>query len=638
MSLNLGRSLRWFLSSAALLTVFTYAEAARAQTQFTSITVFGESYADRGNVSCFSANGFANCPYPRNVPFPANPPGDATQIVPFSYKLQQLYNIPNSAAFDYAISGATAYSGSNGLSETAQVDTFVNSGKRFGPSDLVTVQFIGNDGLNSALVTNVTHVPTAFDTGNQVLDAQNEAARDAANFQKLVNAGLRNIAWLAPGDVALKPIGQSGPLGSPAFQASFHTYYNAAFDALQADLRPFALSGVRIFLFDLRVLEQRLNTNPQQYGFASLGAAFRLPQGDGLHYNDAGFGLIARYMQNQIDAPTLIAPQGSVVLGTASSFAESTFGHLDAYRNFGAYGAGGAYAAYAADLKMPAKAPPVVIPDEKRWSVYGELNYAGSSREGQLFASSANINSFGGTAGVEYLVRPDWKLGGVFSYTQPNVSYSTQNAHLKIDALQFGAYSSYTSRNWFADALLAYGRQILHTDRAGIIDTIRGSTNADLFTIAANAGYLFDVASVRVGPIGRLNYTHASIDGYTETGDVLLTQIVGKQNIENLTGSAGVQVRLPFTMKGGLYTPFVNVTAEHDFLGDGRIITTTQSTTLLLPVMTPVNVSNQTYGKVVAGVAGQISGNVSGMINAYTSFARNDGNFYGVNGGLKVAF
>ena len=407
MKLQRARTLRALLSGAALLTILMCQEV-RAQTPFTSITVFGESYADRGNVSCFNANGFANCPYPRHTPFPSDPATDATQIVPFSLKLQQLYNIPNSAAFDYAISGSTAYSGSNGLSETAQVDNFIASGRRFGPSDLVAVQFIGNDGLNSSLIPNLTHVPTAFDTGNQVVDAQTEAARDAANLQKLVNAGLRNIAWLAPGDVALKPIGQSGFLGTPGFQASFHTYYNAAYDALQNDLRPFALSGVRIFLFDLRILEQRLNANPMMYGFPTLASAFKP---DGLHYAEAGFNLIARYMQNQIDAPTTITPQGGIVLASANNFAESTFGHLDAYRNFGAYGAGSAYAAYAADRRMPVKGP-VVIPEESRWSAYGEVNYAGGSRDGQLFASSANINSLGGTVGVEYLVKPDWKLGG----------------------------------------------------------------------------------------------------------------------------------------------------------------------------------------------------------------------------------
>ena len=91
-------------------------------------------------------------------------------------------------------------------------------------------------------------------------------------------------------------------------------------------------------------------------------------------------------------------------------------------------------------------------------------------------------------------------------------------------------------------------------------------------------------------------------------------------------------------MRNALYSPFVNVTAEHDFIGDGRLITTTQSTALLLPILTATNNTNQTYGRVAAGVAGQLGGNVSGMINAFGTFARNDGNVYGVNGGIKVAF
>jgi outer membrane lipase/esterase len=623
------------LISAAVLIGYLVPQHLFAQTQFTSITVFGESYADRGNVSCFNANGFANCPYPRHDPFPTNPPSGPNQIVPFSYKLQQLYGIPNSAAFDYAISGSTAYSGSNGLSETEQVNNFVGSGGRFRANDLVAVQFIGNDGLNSAL-KGILGVPMPFDTGNAVVDAQNEAARDTANFQKLVNVGLKNIAWLAPGDVALKPIGQSGLLGTAPFQSAFPAYYNAAFDALQNDLRPFALSGVRIFLFDLRVFEQRLNTNPQMYGFPTLASAFLA---DGLHYNEAGFGLIARYIQNQIDAPTTIAPQGGIVLATASNFAETAFGRLDAYRTFGGLEAAtGPYAAYAADPRVPVKAPPTTIPDQARWRAYGEVNYLGGTRDSQLFASSASVSSVGGTVGVEYLVRPDWKFGGVFNYSQPNASFGTQNAHLKIDAVQFGGYSSFTFKNWFADALVAYSRQNLHTDRAGIIDTIYGSTHADLFTVAAKAGYLFDLAPLRVGPIGALNYTNASIAGYTETGDILLTQIIGSQDLQSLTGSAGIQARLPVSFGRTRYSSYVNLTAEHDFLGDGRIITTTQATTLLLPVLTPVSPSNQTYGKVLAGIAGQLGGNVSGMINAYTTFARNGGNFYGVNAGIKAAF
>jgi hypothetical protein len=226
------------LSTAALLCRFGEMDAASAQTPFTSITVFGESYADRGNVSCFTALGFANCPYPSHNPYPANPPSDATQIVPFSYKLQQLYGLSNSAAFDYAISGATAYSGFNGLSETAQVNAFIANGGHLGPTDLVTAQFIGNDGFNSAIVGNITHIPTAFDTGNPVTDAQNEAARDAANVQKLVNAGARNIALLGPGNITLKPIGQSGQLPFRRVSMRTTTRHSMRFRAISG-LMPF---------------------------------------------------------------------------------------------------------------------------------------------------------------------------------------------------------------------------------------------------------------------------------------------------------------------------------------------------------------------------------------------------------------
>jgi len=615
--------------TAALASVFV--TPTMAQTPFQTITVFGESYADRGNLSCFTANGPTNCPYPRQTPFPANPPTDATQIVPFAYQLQQLYGIPNNAVFDYAVAGSTAYSGANGLSGTNQVDAFVASGRRFGRSDLVAIQFIGNDGINSAMVQFVTHVPTAFDTGNAVVDARTEAARDLANFQKLVNAGLRNVAWLAPGDGALTPIGQTGVLGMPAIQAFSHAYSNAAFDALQAGLAPFAQSGTRIFLFDLRILEQRLNTTPQMYGYSNIAQAFRA---DGFHFNAGGFLLIARYMQNQIDAPTTIAPQGDAAMSAATNFTNATFGRLDAYRKSGPFGLGNTM---AADYRLVKKAP-APLPTESRWSIYAEGNYASGTRDSQFYQSSFDYSAGGGTAGIEYKISPDLLVGGVFAYSNPTVNLVTQQAHNDINSYQFGAYTSYTGPNWFTDGLLAYGHHVYDIDRQGIIDVIHGNTNADTFTAAARGGYLFDMGWMRVGPIAGLNYTNVNVKGYTETGDALITMGVDGQKFDSFTGSAGVQFRYPFWIWARPYSSFINVTAEHDFIGSGRTITTTQITTPLLPVLTPIESQGRTYGKVTGGLATAITANVSVMINGATTFARAGGNDFGVNGGVKVSF
>ena len=191
---------------------------------------------------------------------------------------------------------------------------------------------------------------------------------------------------------------------------------------------------------------------------------------------------------------------------------------------------------------------------------------------------------------------------------------------------------------WFADALVAYGRHDVSLDRSGIIDTIRGRTSADVFTAAVSGGYLFDLGAFRAGPIGRLTYVHAAIGGYTESGDSLLTMVVDRQTLDSLTGGAGVQIRYPFAVGNGIYSPFVNLTAEHEFSGSGRVVTTTQVTTPLLPVLTPVPDNDHTYGRLAAGIAANVAGNVSASLTATTSFARANGNDGAVSAGLRVAF
>ena len=44
------------------------------------------------------------------------------------------------------------------------------------------------------------------------------------------------------------------------------------------------------------------------------------------------------------------------------------------------------------------------------------------------------------------------------------------------------------------------------------------------------------------------------------------------------------------------------------------------------------------YGKVAAGIAGMITDKVSATVNVVSTFARVDGNDFGVSGGVKVAF
>ena len=77
---------------------------------------------------------------------------------------------------------------------------------------------------------------------------------------------------------------------------------------------------------------------------------------------------------------------------------------------------------------------------------------------------------------------------------------------------------------------------------------------------------------------------------------------------------------------------------NEDFLGAGRIVTTTQVTTPLLPVLTPVPSDNRVYGKIAAGVAARLGGGVSATLNAATTFAREGGNDLSFGCAIAVAF
>ena len=124
-------------------------------------------------------------------------------------------------------------------------------------------------------------------------------------------------------------------------------------------------------------------------------------------------------------------------------------------------------------------------------------------------------------------------------------NYSTTNADLNrganidIDAAQVAGYMSYSSKRWFADALLGYGHHDVEMSRPGVIDIIRSDTDANVLAAVARAGYLYDFGTLRAGPIAGLTYTHSKVDGYTEKGDPLLTYSVAAQTLETLTGSLG---------------------------------------------------------------------------------------------------
>ena len=296
---------------------------------------------------------------------------------------------------------------------------------------------------------------------------------------------------------------------------------------------------------------------------------------DGLHLSSAGFALVGKYQTNQIDAPATIGAQGELAQMATEAFSGSLFGRLDAFREqntYGGYKDGG--------LKDGGPGRP--------FSIYIEGNASSGQRADQLFSFGYNYELSGLTIGGEYHLSPNILLGTAFKYTDAKASLNQSFGHTDLNAYQFAGYASVNYPHWFLDAVATAGQDSYSIDRPGVMmDTIHGATNGTDLSAGFKTGYLLDAGRLRAGPIAGLNYLQANLNGYTETGDSLLTQTVGSQTIEALTGSAGLQIRFGNLIPQYRVDPYVNITAEHNFLG-GRNIVTNQTSTPLLPVITPI--------------------------------------------------
>jgi uncharacterized protein YhjY with autotransporter beta-barrel domain len=518
----------------------------------------------------------------------------------------------------------------------------VSAGLRYSSGDLIALSIGGND-LSAINLTGVADPHALI-----VSSATTSAGLAAAGVQQMAAQGARNVAWLSTGSSKWFPEQPgSASLTDPLRDPWANTYYQQT----QQLLAPLAQSGVRIFLFNFGILQERVANNPGMYGFTSATNCEAGPPEsttpasvnsyfagcfyqNSVHPTGTAMALIATYMANQIDAPATVVPQGAITASIATGFAGSVLGRLDASRSFQPFGIGNAMAmAYAGPTKAPAPVKP-----EDRWSVYSDFSYASDGLDKQFLNAGYDYHAAGGTFGIEYRYDSKWRLGFALGYSEPDVTLGVQNAHDHVKSYQFAGYGSFTDVNWFVDALTAYGRHDFSLDRQGVIDVIHGSTSADTFTAAARAGYLVSAGVLRVGPIAGFNYTHGVIGAYTESGDILLTMMVDRQTINALTGNAGLQLRLPFVTGMVLYSPFINLTAEQDFAGSARNVTTTLVTAPLLPILTPVSAQDHTYGRVTAGVGAGIAGNVNATLTVTSTFARAGGNDFAVSGGIWAVF
>ncbi|HEX8643105.1 MAG TPA: autotransporter domain-containing protein [Allosphingosinicella sp.] len=608
------------LSSAALAAAFVAAPA-EAQT-VDRIVAFGDSYADDGNL-------FELLGIPRPGPYPQGRFSDSTNFVDTMARLLQV------PVDNFAIGGAFTGNGNiNGPGIpgfVTEYQSFLAGGGpaafprvsgRFDETDLLVVSIGGNDarayerslGLNPSqaqITTLLAGVPA---------QASARVAEATTGLNALVGAGARNITFLA-GDVGRLPEVNGLPVAQvgSAYATAFNT-------GMRTQLGAVAAQGVIVNYVDLNRIGDVVSANLPAFGLISAGACplacaanpdvarQYLFYVDQVHLTSRGFEIVGQYAVRQLEAPLQLQAQGEAGLQAARSFGGIMLGRLDlSSARFGEGHSG--------------------------MNLWASGNLASLDRRRSLTSLAYDLETVSGSGGVEYDVATGLVVGAAAAYTRSDSDFETATGGTRADGWQLGGYAGWNGGGAFVQAYAGIGTLEYDISRDAVIDSISASPDGETMTAGAEAGFLVPFGGVRVGPVVGVRYARAEIDGYTESGDPVLTLNVSDQRLSSLTGSAGIEARGTHDVGGLSVQPFAAAMVEREFEGDARSVTysLTAAPEIVNTFRLPAR-SRDTYGRVSGGVNLGLGSALAVQVQASSTLEHEEGNEFSGSVSLRLGF
>ena len=613
------------LLCAGAVAAAAFASAPASAQRVDRIVAFGDSYADDGNF--FELTG---------IPRPAvYPNGRFSERTNFVDTMGLLLGVPID---NFAIGGAFTNNGNiNGPGIpgfVTEYQSFLAGGGpaafprvtgKFGPNDLAVISIGGNDAR--AYEKSLGNTPTAAQISTLLAGVPAQANlkvnEATAGVNALVGAGARNITFLA-GDVGRLPEVQG--LGI----AQVGTAYASAFNTgIKASLSTVASQGVIVNYLDLNRIGDVVGANLGAFGLTSAGACPTaclttdptllnkyLFYVDQVHLTSRGFEIVGQYAVRQLEAPLHLQAQTDTGLQAAMAFGSTLSGRLD----LSAARAGRAEG------------------DEGGIRFFVTGNAANQDYRAAQRSLAYELDTAGVSAGAEYETGAI-TIGAAVNYSRPKAELERGDGRVNGKSWQVGGYAGWAMGGAFIQGYGALGKTDYSIRRDAVIDQIRAKTDGTTAAAGAKAGYLAGLGGVRVGPVVAVQYAKAKLDGYTETGDAVLTNIVSDQSVHALVGQAGIELRATVDSGGLAIRPYTSLVAEKELDGDGRTIryAGTASPTIVNTWILP-NRAKETYGRFTAGADLALGGTISLQVQGSASLGRDSGNDVGGFAGIKIGF
>jgi outer membrane autotransporter protein len=170
--------------------------------------------------------------------------------------------------------------------------------------------------------------------------------------------------------------------------------------------------------------------------------------------------------------------------------------------------------------------------------------------------------------GADKAVSDQWRLGGVFSYSNTlikNTDYTAGNS-TRVNGDGLMGYARLTGQPWYVNLSAGLVAQNYTTSRQidVISQTARGSFSGNQYVLNAEGGWPMAMNGMTVTPLAGLMVSYQKQGSYTESGSIA-NLIIGNSNSTSIRSAIGAKVEKGHESGYGMVVPYVQARWVHEY-------------------------------------------------------------------------
>jgi uncharacterized protein YhjY with autotransporter beta-barrel domain len=241
--------------------------------------------------------------------------------------------------------------------------------------------------------------------------------------------------------------------------------------------------------------------------------------------------------------------------------------------------------------------------------------------------------------GTDYRITPNFLVGLKAGYGHTDVTLDNNGSSATVDSYSPAFYASYANQGWYANLTGDYLHNAYTEQReiSFLGQAANGAPQGNEGVANLDGGYDFHKGAWTFGPIGGIQYTHLSVNGFSEGGSIADLNVEGDDS-DSLRSRLGGRASYALSCHGMTFTPHLDATWQHEFMDQGRGITGQFDTTGLGSFTVRTENPQRDFALADAGLDADLNRTVT-LFADYAMQAGQD-NYFGqsVQAGVKIGF